>query len=248
MLTFYFKFVILCSMKNFSLELNGISKKYGRVKALSNVDLSIEKNSITGVIGPNGAGKSTLLRIISGFERQDSGDVFIFGRKVFSFSERKNYISFMPEETVLYKDLYVAEVLNFFHEHFGKANVEYLNFFSLKEIEDKKVGHLSKGWHQRLKIYISLLQDKPLKILDEPLDGLDPLQVNEFFEVIKNEKGKGSTFILSIHQLFYAEKVCDHFVLLESGRLVLKGTIESMREEIDCPNCSLEKLFVKALR
>ncbi len=235
-------------MYNSIIEIENIVKKYGKIIALNNITFSGKKSSIIGIIGPNGAGKSTLLRIISGFEKQDSGNVLLFGRKIDSFYERKYYMSFMPEETMLYEDLYVAEVINFFHEQFGRTNVEYLNFFSLKKIEDKKIGYLSKGWHQRLKIYISLLQDKPLKILDEPLDGLDPLQIIEFLEVIKNEKNKGKTFIISIHQLFYAEKICDYFILLESGRVVLKGTVESMRENIDCPNCSLEELFIKALR
>ena len=230
------------------VELRGITKKYKRDFVLKKITFSIREGLITGIIGPNGAGKSTLFKIITGFEFQDEGEIFIRGKKVKYFKDRKKYISYMPEIMVLYPEYYVYEFLSFFHSIIGFSDKELLNSLSLEEIYSKKIKFLSKGWHQRLKLYTALLPEKPLIILDEPFDGFDPLQMREIINTIKNKNKDGISFILSIHQLSDAEKICDYYILLDSGELVAIGTIDELAETYSVKTKNLEKIFLKALQ
>ncbi len=181
------------------LEIREIEKSYINTPVLKNISFSIPEKSITGVIGPNGAGKLTLFRIISGFEFPDRGEIIINQKVLKNFRERKKYISFMLEELKLYPEYYVVEFLRFFNRANGFTDNELLEALSLKSVFHKKIKHLSKGWHQRLKLYTALSTQKPFIILDEPFDGFDPLQMKGIIEIIKKRNELGFSFILSIH-------------------------------------------------
>ncbi len=229
----------------FILELKEIYKSYLKEPVLKGISFKILEKSITGVIGPNGAGKSTLFRIITGFEFPERGKVFIKGKEVKNFNERKNFISYMPEELKLYPEYYVYEFLNFFHKITKNSDEELIFSLSLKDIYDKKIKYLSKGWHQRLKLYTALATKKPLIILDEPFDGFDPLQMREIIKLIKKRNSEGFSFLLSIHQLSNAQKICNHFILIDDGMLVEEGNFEELSKKYS--QNSLEEIFLKAL-
>jgi len=229
------------------IKLKNISKSYLKSRVLDGISLNIPKNSITGIIGPNGAGKSTLIRIITGFEFPDSGSVNIFNELVKDFNDRKKYLSYMPETITLYPQYTVSGFLNFYHSASGLKDDQLLSALSLKKIYKKKIGHLSKGWHQRLKLYTSLCNEKPIVILDEPFDGFDPLQLNEIIKLFGIQRAKGRSFILSIHQLSDAQKICDYFVLLDEGKLLAEGSLEALGERFQSGSRSLEDIFSKAL-
>ncbi len=228
------------------VEVRDLTKYYSDVRIINRLYFTIPQNSVSGIIGPNGAGKSTLIKIISGFENQTSGDVLINNKIVNDFDDKKKYISYMPEFMLLYPDYFVKEFLDFFHKQINYKDDELMDFLGLKSVFDKKISHLSKGWHQRLKLYTSLAMNRDIIILDEPFDGFDPLQMNDILKIFDLKKDK--TFILSIHQLSQAQKICDYFVLLDNGNLISYGSIEELKEKFNCSSDLLEDIFIKALK
>jgi len=220
-----------------------VSKEYSGISVLNKINLIIPDKKISGIIGPNGAGKSTLIKIISGFETQDSGEIYFNNIKVNEFYEKKNFVSYMPEHMLLYPDFFVKEFLDYFHKVMRFSNDELIGMLNLKNVFNKRIKHLSKGWHQRLKLYTALSNEKPYVILDEPFEGFDPIQMNDIMKLFNLKR----TFILSIHQLAQAQKICDYFILLDNGRLIASGSMEEMREKFSCKSDSLEDIFIKAL-
>jgi len=230
------------------ITLKNISKHYSGNTVLSDISLEIPKNSVTGILGPNGAGKSTLLKIITGFEFPDSGTVFIENSEVTNFSGRKEHISYMPEKMTLYPSYFVEEFLRFYHSAIGFHDDELLQLLSLQKMYAKKIKHLSKGWHQRLKLYLALCTAKPIIILDEPFEGFDPLQMQEITRLFKSRNSAGFSFLLSIHQLSYAQKICDYFIFLNNGKIVAEGSYQTLAEHFSAAKENLEEIFLKVLK
>ncbi len=234
-------------MQKAIIELKNITKKFKKTYAIDKVSFKILEGEITGIIGPNGAGKTTLLKIISGFIHPDKGSIHFYSKKVQSFRAIKNYIFFIEEDTKLYPEYYVKEFLDFYHSIINNFNDNLIKRFSIEKNFTKKIKNLSRGWHQRLKLYISLSSEKPIIIFDEPFSGLDPIQVREFSKILKEEKKKGKSFILSIHELSYAEKICDRFILLEEGKIVSYGSLKELQELYSLQTNSLEEIYIRAL-
>ncbi len=228
------------------LRVNNISKKYSGIYALDKVSFEVQENSITGIIGPNGAGKSTLLRIITGFELADEGEIYFNGKILSSLSEKNSLFSYMPEYCELYPDYYVNDFLSFIHKITGYFDSYIFDALELENVKNKKIRHLSKGYRQRLKLYFALSNRKKVIILDEPFEGFDPIQLVRIMEVIRREKEAGKTFLITIHQLNYAEKICDDYILLNEGKVVAWGNIEALRQKYSCT--SLEQIFMRALQ
>lgn len=229
------------------LHAKEISKTYHGTHSLRKVGFEVPENSITGIIGPNGAGKSTLLKIIAGFEQADSGEMLFRGTPLSAFAEIKRLVSYMPEQLEIYPNYHVAEFLGFLHGTVGRADEELLDALNLLSVLHKKIGHLSKGYRQRLKLYFALCNDKRIVILDEPFDGFDPIQLQDILEMIRAEHRKGRTFIISIHQLHDAEKICGHYILLKEGRLVAEGDMAALAEKFGLEKPSLEQVFMETL-
>lgn len=230
------------------LKVSEITKTYNGTHALANVTFTVPANSITGIIGPNGAGKSTILKIIAGFEHPDSGAMLFRETPISAFDDIKRLVSFMPEQLEIYPNYQVNEFLDFLHETVGRADDRLLDVLNLRSVRRKKIGHLSKGYRQRIKLYFSMCNDKKIVILDEPFDGFDPIQLQDILDMLRAEHRKGRTFIISIHQLHDAEKICDYYILLKEGKLVAEGNMESLtgRFGLKKPS-SLEQVFMEAL-
>ncbi len=230
------------------LVVNNIVKRYLKTLALNKVNFEVPEGSITGIIGPNGAGKSTLLEIISGFQNSDSGKVLFRNKPLRTFYDKKRIISYMPERLLLYPDYYVRDFINFIHKTTDYRDRNLIKIFCLEKVMDKKIAHLSKGFHQRLKLFFALSNKKQIVILDEPFDGFDPIQLIDVLDFIKMENRKGRTFILSIHQLHQAEKICTHYILLNEGNVLANGDMNVLKKKFNDDNLSLEEIFIKAIK
>jgi ABC-2 type transport system ATP-binding protein len=230
------------------LSVKNIKKTYNKQIVLNNISFDIPKNSVTGIIGPNGAGKSTLLKIITGFENPDNGEIWFENRKLRSFNEKISIFSYMPEHINIYPEYYVEEFLIFLKNTTNYENTDLIHSLGLNFVKSKKVKNLSKGFKQRLKLYFALASRKKIVVLDEPFDGFDPLQVIEILKIIKYENEKERTFLISIHQLNDAEKICNFFVLLNQGNTVIYGDKEFLSKKCNVKNATLEEIFIKLLK
>ena len=233
-------------MANKALILKNISKKYNKDFVIESLSLELEEGVIAGIVGPNGAGKSTLLKIISGFLQPESGEVFYFGERK-GFYQIMDEISFLPEKLELYNDFYVSEIACFF----GKSDLIKQNSLfatlGLNSVANKKVKHLSKGYKQRLKLFVALSDNKRIVLLDEPFDGFDPIQLKEMIKLVKEENKRGKTFVLSLHHLYHAEKICNYFVLLKEGKVISEGSLEEFRQKWKDNSLTLEGIFEREL-
>jgi len=229
------------------LTISNIQKRYRQSIILENISFEIPEDSITGIIGPNGAGKSTILKIITGFEYSDAGEIYFNKKKISAFSEKMSLFSYMPEYLDIYHNYYLQDFIEFIQKTTKYVNTALIDKLNLASVKNKKIKILSKGYKQRVKLFLALSNNKPIVVLDEPFDGFDPIQLIDILELIKSEN-KGRTFLLSIHQLSDAEKLCDNYILLNEGRVVAQGTIETLKNKFGQVNTSLEQLFISALR
>ncbi len=230
------------------LKISNISKRYLKTVALDKVSFEVSEGSIMGIIGPNGAGKSTLLDIISGFQNPDEGGIYYNDQPVSLFKEKKQLISYMPENLTIYPDYTVAAFIDFIQLATGYEDPELIKTLNLATLKNKKIRHLSKGYHQRLKLFFALSNRKKIIVLDEPFNGFDPVQLIEILELIKEKNRQGRTFILSIHHLYDAEKICHYYTLIDEGRVVTTGSIETLRHKFGVEKASLEQIFIRALQ
>ncbi len=224
--------------KKFMIRISNLVKNFGSKYALDDVSFSVGKGEIVGFLGPNGAGKSTAMNIITGFLSSTSGEVKVGGIDIFENpDEAKKLIGFLPEQPPLYIDMTVDEYLNFVYELKGctlnrKKHLEEVR--SVTKIEDVKkrlIKNLSKGYRQRVGIAQALIGNPPIIIFDEPTVGLDPKQIIEIRNLIRN-LGKTHTVILSTHILSEVQSVCDRVVIINEGKIVADEKIESLSEVV----------------
>ena len=217
-----------------SIEVQNISKNYGTQKALDNVSFSVKKGEIVGFLGPNGAGKSTLMRILTTYINADQGLAMVNG-----FDVNKNQLNvqksvgYLPEHNPLYLDLYVREYLDFNAAVYKVATSrieEVIVLTGLSQESHKKIGQLSKGYRQRVGIATALLHNPDVLILDEPTTGLDPNQLVEIRELIKNI-GKDKTVFLSTHIMQEVEAICDRVIIINHGKIVTDKNLELLVSE-----------------
>ena len=208
-----------------SLEIKNISKKYNDQDALINISFSLKQGDIVGFLGPNGAGKTTLMKIITSTLKQDIGDVIVFGNNTLTNEiVTKNNIGYLAENNPLYKEMDVNEYLYFIAELYKTKNKkEIINSLikktGLENERTKKIEQLSKGFKQRVGIAASLINDPKVLILDEPTTGLDPNQLKEIRNLIK-EVGKEKIVLLSTHILQEIPKICNHIIIINKGKIV----------------------------
>jgi ABC-2 type transport system ATP-binding protein len=230
------------------ISASGISKSVQGLAILSDVSIDAPQGRITGIIGPNGAGKSTLLRILAGFDRPDSSQVAYAGKPLERFREKQSLLVYMPEHMEPYPDETVSDFIRFLDQSTDHRDGTLIRRLGLDAVMAKRLKQLSKGYAQRVKLYFALAHSKPLVLLDEPFDGFDPIQLVEVLELLREERNEGRTFLLTIHQLHDAEKICDHLVLLRQGRTVAQGSLDDLRSRFGVPAASLDEIFVRALR
>ena len=218
-----------------SIEVSNLTKIYGQQKAIDNISFKIDKAEIVGFLGPNGAGKSTTMKIITGFLEADNGDAFVSGLNVQSDKlETKKRIGYLPEGNPLYYEMYMREYLEFIANVHKIKNIknrieEVITLTGLSIASKKKIGQLSKGYKQRVGLAAALIHDPEVLILDEPTNGLDPNQIVEIRDVIKN-LGKNKTVLFSSHILQEVEAICDRVIIINKGNIVADDQLSNLQK------------------
>lgn len=217
-----------------SIKVENLTKIYGSQKAVNDVSFSIKSGEIVGFLGPNGAGKSTTMKILTGFISPTSGKAFVNEKSVATEKlQIQKEIGYLPEHNPLYLEMYVREYLQFcgrVHKIEKKRIEEVITLTGLTLEAHKKIEQLSKGYRQRVGLAAALLHNPEVLILDEPTTGLDPNQLIEIRELIK-EIGKTKTILLSTHIMQEVEAVCDRVIIIHKGKLVADQKLKDLREE-----------------
>ncbi|MEJ8606312.1 ATP-binding cassette domain-containing protein [Riemerella anatipestifer] len=224
------------------LDIVNLTKKFGEQVALNQINLTIQKNEIIGLLGPNGAGKSTLMKTISGVLDIEEGEISFNGASLsVGTLDAKKKIGFLPENNPLYTEMYVREYLELVADihHISKQSIdEVIDLVGITPEKSKKIGQLSKGYKQRVGLAQAIIHRPDLLILDEPTNGLDPNQILEIREVIK-EIGRKKTVILSTHIMQEVEALCSRVILIHKGNIVQDSPIEEFKGKY----ASLEEAF-----
>jgi len=221
-------------MNNYVLEVKKLKKYYGKIRGVEDVSLSIKKGEIYGFIGPNGAGKSTTIRTIMGLINKTSGNIYINGKELDKNDiETKKIIGYLPSEINLYDDMTVKDILNY-HESFydkdiSKKRKELVKLLRLDE--KKKIEDLSLGNQKKVGIVLALMHEPEILILDEATSGLDPIMQNIFYELILEEKKKGTTILYSSHILSEVSKICDTIGFIKEGKIIKEDTVENIKKD-----------------
>lgn len=215
-----------------SVSVEQVSKFYGKQKALDEVSFSIERGEIVGFLGPNGAGKSTLMKIITGYLPPSEGIIHINGLDVQEqVHEVQKNIGYLPEHNPLYPEMYVREYLAFNARIYGidKERIEkVIELTGLTPEANKKIEQLSKGYRQRVGLASALLHDPDVLILDEPTTGLDPNQLVEIRNLIRNI-GSDKTVFLSTHIMQEVEAICERVIIINKGKIVTDKKLKDLR-------------------
>lgn len=225
------------------IKLENVTKEYGKFEALKGISFEIKEGEIVGLLGPNGAGKSTTMNIITGFIEQTSGTVTIDGNDILKKPKKaKKLIGYMPEGVPLYNDLTVKEFVKYMAELKGVSRKEIkdkvqkaLQDAGLIEVQNKLTRNLSRGYKQRVSLAGTLVANPKVLILDEPTVGLDPKQVAEIREVIKN-LGKNHTVILSSHILSEVSQICNRVIIINKGKIIAVDTPENLEKKVSTKN------------
>lgn len=217
-----------------SIEVKKISKYYGEQKALDDVSFSIKKGEIVGFLGPNGAGKSTLMKILTGYLAPDSGEASVNGYHLETdLLQAQKSTGYLPEHNSLYTEMYVREYLSFnasIYKVPKNSIEEVIQKTGLSPEANKKIGQLSKGFRQRVGLANALLHDPEVLILDEPTTGLDPNQLVEIRDLIR-ETGKEKTIFLSTHIMREVEALCERVIIINKGKIVADKKLAELRDE-----------------
>lgn len=215
------------------LEVKHLKKYYGKIRGIEDVSIQLNKGEIFGFIGPNGSGKSTTIRTIMHLINKTSGTIKIDGKE-FNKDDivLKEEIGYLPSEIFLYEDLTVKEMLDF-HESFYKRDIharrkELVQLLKLDE--SKKIEDLSLGNAKKLGIILAFMHEPEILILDEPTSGLDPIMQQVFYQLLLEEKKKGTTILYSTHILSEVSKICDRIGMIKEGRIIKEERIEDMEK------------------
>lgn len=235
------------------IRAESLSKSYGRIDAVNNIDFHIKKGEIIGFLGPNGAGKSTTMNMITGYMAPSSGKIFIDGIDIVEEPEEaKKLIGYLPEQPPLYLDLTVDEYLDFVTEFKRvpksrrKADLETIReLVKISDVRGRLIKNLSKGYRQRVGLAQALVGNPPLLILDEPTVGLDPKQIIEIRELIR-DLGKEHTVVLSSHILPEISATCHRILIIDKGKIVASDSPENLSGRISgATGSARQKLLIK---
>jgi len=235
-----------------AVEVKKLVKDYGEVKAVKGIDFNIEKGEIFGLIGPNGAGKTTTLRVLSTLLTLTGGNVKIMGFDLEKKPEQvRKIISYLPEDAGAYKNLtgkaYLEFIANFFESKKKQDIIK--KGIEIADLEDRindKVETYSKGMKRRLLVGRALMIDPKLAILDEPTSGLDVNNAQEIRNIIKNTASKGTTILLSSHNMLEVEYLCDRIALIDEGVIVEEGKPQDLMQKYKAKN--IEEVFTRVVK
>jgi ABC-2 type transport system ATP-binding protein len=221
---------------DYAIETDNLTKNYGSLIAVNNLNLKVRKNSIHGFLGPNGAGKTTTLKMLVGLIKPSKGSAKILGREVIvDDADSRLKIGYMPELPKFPKHFKGAELLDIYGRMYGMTNQQrteqipkLIDLVGLKGRENDYIGKYSKGMQQRIGIAQALLNYPELVILDEPSIGLDPVGMIEVRELVKEISKEGRTIFLSSHLLFEVEQICDHVTIINKGSVLASDTVQAV--------------------
>lgn len=225
------------------IEVKNVTKKYGKAVAVDDISFEIKEGEIVGLLGPNGAGKSTTMNMLTGFIEQTEGEIIVDGYNILKKPKKaKKEIGYMPEGVPLYMDLTVKEFVTYMAEikkvnkKERKEKVEkIIEQTGLKDVEKKLVKNLSRGYKQRVSMAGALVGEPKILILDEPTVGLDPKQITEIRNLIK-DLGKTHTIILSSHILSEVSQICNKVIIINKGKIVAVDTPENLENKVSNNN------------
>ena len=228
-----------------SIDIKGLTKKYGDHIAVNNLNLSIEKGEIFGLLGPNGAGKSTTILMLLGLTEVDSGSAKVCGIDSGRYPlEVKRKVGYLPEDVGFYNDysglqnlMYIARLNDIPGEEAKRAALEILQEVGLEDVKDSKVASYSRGMRQRLGLADVLIKNPEVIILDEPTLGLDPEGVKKFLQlIVRLSRKKGITVLFSSHHLHQIQQVCDRVGIFVKGKMLAEGKISSLAQQLFSKN------------
>lgn len=223
---------------------NDITKSYPDICALRNVSLSVNRGSIYGLIGSNGAGKTTLLKILSGIYKQSSGSVLIDGQEIFENTELKERVIFIPDSLYFFPQHTVKSIARFYRQVYPNFSMErYEKIQEAFGIEpSRKINSLSKGMQRQVAFWLSLSLSPDVMILDEPLDGLDPVMRQKVKNlIIQDVAQREMTIIISSHNLRELEDICDHVGILHKGEIIMERDLDDLKSDIHKIQAAFQK-------
>ena len=227
------------------LWVEGFSKSFSGFQALHDVSFRLWERDILGIIGPNGAGKTTLLECLVGLLTVSSGLV-LWKTRSLPVNKRKDLMFYLPQDITPYRDQPAFRLTGICKDIYGVSRErerEVIRRLKLQSVLSRPVEELSRGYRRRLLLAFALLTPRPLLLLDEPFDGLDPRQTLEVADLLREESASGRTLVLSVHQLADAARICSRYLLLVEGKVVGCGTMEELRTQAGVESTNLEAIF-----
>lgn len=236
-----------------AIELKNLTKKYGSLTAVNNLNLEIEKGEIFGFLGPNGAGKTTTIKLLSGLLKPTSGTAKILGFDIqVNPIEAKSYIGLIPDEPNIYEKLTGREFLRFMGNIFKventviiKKTAELLKIFDLQDRADELIQVYSHGMKQKIAIAGALIHSPKIIIFDEPTIGLDPKSARTIKDILKYRAESGDCIFMSTHILEIAERMCDRIGIINNGNLIAVGNMDELRHLSKSGKYNLEEIFLE---
>ncbi|MFD0975579.1 ABC transporter ATP-binding protein [Salinimicrobium gaetbulicola] len=221
------------------IEIKDLHKRYSKNKVLKGITLEIEKGGIFAVLGPNGSGKTTLIKSILGMVIPDKGSISLNGKNIKGDWKYRNEIDYLPQIANFPNNLSVNELIKMIKDlrsFKGNEDQRLIELFKLQPFLNKKLGNLSGGTKQKVNLVLTFMFDSPLIILDEPTTGLDPISHLRLKELIKAEKAKGKTILITSHIMNFVEEISDEIVFLLEGKIYFKGSIQQLKTKTEQPD------------
>ncbi|NNC49241.1 MAG: ABC transporter ATP-binding protein [Flaviramulus sp.] len=218
--------------------IENLHKKFGKNQVLSGVDLTINEGGIFAVLGPNGSGKTTLIKAVLGMVIPNKGNITVLGANIKKNSDYRHKIDYLPQIANFPSNLRVKELIKMIKDLRKPTNEDerLIQLFKLEPFLDKKLGQLSGGTKQKVNLVLTFMFDSPLIILDEPTTGLDPISLIRLKDLIKTEKAKGKTILITSHIMSFVEEVSDEIVFILEGKIYFKGTIQKLKTKTNQPD------------
>ena len=218
------------------LEVKNVTKTFDGFKALDGLNMRVEKGSVYGLVGPNGAGKSTIIRHITGVYRPDSGEVTMEGRPIYENPEMKKRIASIPDDFYYFMSATTKDMMKFYKGIY--PNFDTVRYHALREAfeevdENRPIRRLSKGMQKQAAFWLALCCNPDLLVLDEPVDGLDPVKRRQVWSLLMNDvEQRGTTVLVSSHNLRELEDVCDHVGILSHGKVLLERSLSDLQDNL----------------
>jgi len=215
------------------IKVNKLVKNFGKVKVLRELDLEIQDKGIFAVLGPNGSGKTTLIKCILGMVIPDKGKIEIDSHNILGKYKYRQNIDYLPQIANFPPNLTVAELITMMKDLRSKPanHDELIEMFGLEEFLNKKTRNLSGGTRQKVNLVLAFMFDSPILFLDEPTSGLDPISLIQLKKLIRRDKDKGKTIVITSHIMSFVEEISDEIVFLLDGKIYFKGTTENLKQK-----------------